>query len=352
MIKTRARYSIQELLALLDIRPHVFRYWVDNIALIHPSYDDSGRRQWSAAQARLLLRLRHLIVERGMSVKGAEQAVVDEATNPHGSQKAQLETLRDLLLRLHAQSLEAKEATSQSGDDVFWTPQSTRSRQRVLPPLVTDEVYEASSDAVPDDCATVLYRHLSAARANPEPTLDVVRRVRDRRLAGRYVLVLAPVEDCDRWQNALANPKTFVVGVAPAVSGIDALRAALAMRSVRDWIQARDIATIALWLPEAAGPDPPFLLLVARAQANSSGISLAATTDGSIVSCVLSVASLSSLDERLKRADRLRGGRDLGRFRALEHQIVLLHQPSAPRPWSSVLWTREVEVIGNASLRG
>ena len=82
------------MLRLLGVKPHVLRYWEQSVPLIRPRRNESGHRVWSAAQLRMLLRLRHLVSNRGMSVTAAGDALLREAEPSHADAKARLEALR------------------------------------------------------------------------------------------------------------------------------------------------------------------------------------------------------------------------------------------------------------------
>ena len=101
-------YEKTEVLRLLGVKPHVLRYWEQSLPLVRPGRGDGGRRVWSAAQVRMLLRVRHMVVERGMSVAAAGKALVTEAGYETADGKARLEALRarliTLLLRNRAES--------------------------------------------------------------------------------------------------------------------------------------------------------------------------------------------------------------------------------------------------------
>jgi DNA-binding transcriptional MerR regulator len=125
----RSGYVAREVLSILNVKPHVLRYWEQSLPLIRPRRNESGHRVWSAVQVRMLLRLRHLIVRRGMSVGAAGDALIYEADERHADTKAQLESLRaQLLSALAAVRLAAvrRAATIEAADDQTGAPAHVR----------------------------------------------------------------------------------------------------------------------------------------------------------------------------------------------------------------------------------
>jgi DNA-binding transcriptional MerR regulator len=103
----RRSYEVQEVLRLLGVKAHVLRYWEQSLPLIRSRRNEAGHRVWSAAQVRMLLRIRHLVLRRGMSVAAAGNAILYEAEPGPADTKARLESLRagliTLLLRSRAE---------------------------------------------------------------------------------------------------------------------------------------------------------------------------------------------------------------------------------------------------------
>lgn len=94
----RTTYTAGDILQLLQIRPHVLRYWEQTLPIVRSSRDDLGHRVWSAAQVRMLLRIHHLVVRRGVSVAAAGEALLREAASPSAEIKAGLEQIRSSLV--------------------------------------------------------------------------------------------------------------------------------------------------------------------------------------------------------------------------------------------------------------
>ncbi|HKK48914.1 MAG TPA: MerR family transcriptional regulator [Alkalispirochaeta sp.] len=93
-------YEAREVLRILGVKPHVLRYWEQSLPLIRPRRNESGYRVWNGSQLRMLLRIRHLVVERGMSVAAAGHEILHEAQPGTADTKARLEALRSRLITL------------------------------------------------------------------------------------------------------------------------------------------------------------------------------------------------------------------------------------------------------------
>ncbi|MFW6251180.1 MAG: MerR family transcriptional regulator, partial [Alkalispirochaetaceae bacterium] len=95
----------QEMAELLGVKPHVLRYWEQEIPLIAPDRDTGGRKVYREQDLRLLHRLRHLIIEKRHTVQGALERILDEAAPEQAPRKAALEGLRAELLALRGRLL-------------------------------------------------------------------------------------------------------------------------------------------------------------------------------------------------------------------------------------------------------
>lgn len=92
--------SLGEVCRLLDLRPHVIRYWEQMIPLFEPEKSTSGRRTYSERDIHLLYRLKYLIQERKYTLEGALQALVEESEGRLAPTKASIQALRQDLLEI------------------------------------------------------------------------------------------------------------------------------------------------------------------------------------------------------------------------------------------------------------
>ncbi|MGH7469178.1 MAG: MerR family transcriptional regulator [Longimicrobiales bacterium] len=72
-IARKEYYSISEVCDLVDLRPHVLRYWETQFALLSPSKNRSGNRVYQRKEIRLILLVKHLLYEEKYTVEGAKQ---------------------------------------------------------------------------------------------------------------------------------------------------------------------------------------------------------------------------------------------------------------------------------------
>lgn len=148
MIEPGRGYYAREVLRILGVKAHVLRYWEQSLPIVRPRRDESGHRVWTAAQLRMLLRVRHLVVTRGMSVAAAGEALLHEAEPTRADAKARLEALRarlvTLLLRTRAHrtadpapSHPEPDAADAGGDDPVPTEPSPPARTLELAAVVS-----------------------------------------------------------------------------------------------------------------------------------------------------------------------------------------------------------------------
>lgn len=69
------RYSIGEMSSILNVKPHVIRYWEQVIPFIAPRKAISGRRVYTEREVQLLLRLKALLHEDRYTIEGARERI-------------------------------------------------------------------------------------------------------------------------------------------------------------------------------------------------------------------------------------------------------------------------------------
>jgi len=67
----REYYSISEVCDLVDLKPHVLRYWETQFGPLNPSKNRSGNRVYQRKEIRLILLVKHLLYEEKYTVDGA-----------------------------------------------------------------------------------------------------------------------------------------------------------------------------------------------------------------------------------------------------------------------------------------
>ncbi|TFH04790.1 MAG: MerR family transcriptional regulator [Spirochaetales bacterium] len=93
-----SRFTIGEVCRTLNVKPHILRYWEQEIGILSPLKDKGGRRVYSGADLQLLFRIKYLIYEKKYTVKGAAQQIIQEASGSNADSKAQIHAARGELL--------------------------------------------------------------------------------------------------------------------------------------------------------------------------------------------------------------------------------------------------------------
>jgi len=95
------RLTIGEVCALLHLKPHVIRYWEQEVDLLSPEKAHSGRRLYTAHDLHILSRLRYLIQERKLTLDGARDRIYRELTGGNAEvnieRKAAIQEVRQTL---------------------------------------------------------------------------------------------------------------------------------------------------------------------------------------------------------------------------------------------------------------
>ena len=98
------RFAIREVCDFLGVRPHVLRYWEREVPLLSPKKGISGHREYSWADLEILLRIRHLLHDRGYTLDGVRKRLWAETSAEYQDTKAYISALRAELLELSERS--------------------------------------------------------------------------------------------------------------------------------------------------------------------------------------------------------------------------------------------------------
>ncbi len=71
----RAFYSIGEVCQMLDLKPHVLRYWESQFRFLHPAKNRSGNRVYQRREIELILLVKHLLYTEKYTIEGARQKI-------------------------------------------------------------------------------------------------------------------------------------------------------------------------------------------------------------------------------------------------------------------------------------
>ncbi|HWV57197.1 MAG TPA: MerR family transcriptional regulator [Longimicrobiales bacterium] len=66
-------YSIGEVCTLVDLKPHVLRYWESQFPALNPGKNRSGNRVYRRKEIRLILLVKHLLYREKYTIEGARQ---------------------------------------------------------------------------------------------------------------------------------------------------------------------------------------------------------------------------------------------------------------------------------------
>jgi DNA-binding transcriptional MerR regulator len=106
-IARKEYYSISEVCDLVDLRPHVLRYWETQFPLLNPSKNRSGNRVYQRKEIKLILLVKHLLYEEKYTVEGAKQRLeqLRKGGELQGATKGALDKQMVALLRAEMHTL-------------------------------------------------------------------------------------------------------------------------------------------------------------------------------------------------------------------------------------------------------
>ena len=92
------KYSIGEVCKLLGVKPHVLRYWEQEISLLSPRKSDTGRKVYTDHDLQLLFRLKFLLYDKRFTIEGARERIWKEAESSQADVSARIAAVRSDLL--------------------------------------------------------------------------------------------------------------------------------------------------------------------------------------------------------------------------------------------------------------
>jgi len=99
-----ASYGMGEVEALTGLPASTLRHWEKVLPLLDPRKGEFGRRFYSEADVRLILRLKYLTTKRDLSLKAAASALIAEGSSPRPDLRARLSEIRGELIGLYFES--------------------------------------------------------------------------------------------------------------------------------------------------------------------------------------------------------------------------------------------------------
>jgi DNA-binding transcriptional MerR regulator len=101
-------FSTADVEKILDIKAYIFRHWQEEIPLVQPRKDGSGRFVYSKKDIEYLLRIKHLVQEKKFTVEGAREQLYAEQENAGNADRYALSAVRAELLEIYLTNREQK----------------------------------------------------------------------------------------------------------------------------------------------------------------------------------------------------------------------------------------------------
>ena len=99
-----AAYATGEVERLLGLPSSTLRHWEREVPLLQPRKDPFGRRNYSEADLRLIIRLKHLALDKGLGLSAARERLVAELSGPMPDERARIDEVRGELIALLAKA--------------------------------------------------------------------------------------------------------------------------------------------------------------------------------------------------------------------------------------------------------
>ncbi len=92
------QYRTGDVERLLGVGEHVLRHWERELPILSPSRSAFGRREWHASDIALLLRVRHLVKDRGLNLAEVMDTLLAERSGEGAQRAATLGEVRAALV--------------------------------------------------------------------------------------------------------------------------------------------------------------------------------------------------------------------------------------------------------------
>ena len=102
-----ASYPTREVERILGLPSSTLRHWEREVPLLQPRKDAFGRRSYSEADLRLILRLKHFALDMGLACPRPGRAWEAELAGPLPDERARIEEVRGEPIALLAKAGEA-----------------------------------------------------------------------------------------------------------------------------------------------------------------------------------------------------------------------------------------------------
>ncbi len=88
---SRRYYTISETAEMLDVKPHVLRYWESQFPRLRPRKNRGGIRMYQEHDIDLLRTIREMLYERGYTISGAKKKLNEERRSGAAGEKSQID---------------------------------------------------------------------------------------------------------------------------------------------------------------------------------------------------------------------------------------------------------------------
>jgi DNA-binding transcriptional MerR regulator len=79
-LQAKPFYKIGEVAKLLDVKPHVLRYWESEFPTLKPKKNPSGQRIYSRDDIETIVEIQNLLYNKRYTISGARQMLARQAT--------------------------------------------------------------------------------------------------------------------------------------------------------------------------------------------------------------------------------------------------------------------------------
>jgi len=113
--KTKYYYTMREVCNILDVKPHVLRFWETQFPQLNPKRKEGSNRRYTQKDIELLKKIQYLLYEKKFKIKGAKKAlrnVEDISTKENVQIDMDSYESKRVLKRLRSKLTELKNITS------------------------------------------------------------------------------------------------------------------------------------------------------------------------------------------------------------------------------------------------
>jgi DNA-binding transcriptional MerR regulator len=116
-------FKIGEVCELVDVQPHVLRYWESEFPMLAPQKNKAGQRVYRRKDVEMVVRIRELLYDEKFTIAGAKRKLQSELRGGSGARLKVVTPEVEAELSTEAKSVDQGNATV--------SPQSRRSLKRI-----------------------------------------------------------------------------------------------------------------------------------------------------------------------------------------------------------------------------